>query len=74
MKKKIISYAITCVIIAVLTILAIIFGGDKEITKKQIDAYRFDSPNPWYGLGTLTATLRRDGPTPKWSATAGRRT
>lgn len=43
MKKKIISYAITCVVIAVLTILAIIFGGDKEVTKKQIDAYRFDS-------------------------------
>ena len=43
MKKKIITYAITCVVIAVLTILAIIFGGDKEVTKKQIDAYRFDS-------------------------------
>ena len=43
MKKKIITYAITCVIIAVLTILAIIFGGDKEVAKKQIDAYRFDS-------------------------------
>ena len=43
MKKKLISISITCVIIAVLTILAIKFGGAKDTGSKQFDAYRFDS-------------------------------
>lgn len=43
MKKKLIAYGITCVIIAVLTFLAIKFGGDKDVTPEQIEPYRLDS-------------------------------
>ena len=43
MKKKLIAYGITCVIIAVLTILAIKYGADKDETPEPIEAYRFDS-------------------------------
>ena len=43
MKKKLITIAITCAVIAVLTILAIKFGGDKDTTSEPLDAYRFDS-------------------------------
>ena len=43
MKKKLITAAITIVIIAILTFLAIKFGGTKETEVEKMSAFRFDS-------------------------------
>ena len=43
MKKKIITTAITCVIIGVLTFLASKFGSDETSESERMEAYRFDS-------------------------------